>query len=313
MTLASLLPAKRSALLIDYDNAAGLFPKSQFVQRISNWLTWLREGRFDPSGRRRNFVEKRVYWHPTNGGQQPAFEQQGFICETCVYEGTMKKGVSAVDINLAMDAIDIAHRRKGGLDEIVILASDSDYVSLIERLKKKGLQTCIVVSSRDLSIVSYTGRADLVIPDEKLAEAADYVSRRKLTRTPQTQAKPAPSAKVAPKPTEKAVSATKPKPTPAKATAVAKPNSDINALAKMVEDIAIEHGGPVGRDKVMTRLTGKSAFPRAGLAGKMTYREFAEAVIKLRPVLGVIVYRGGQSVSIYKKRKQASGDQAKSA
>ena len=94
MTLASLLPAKRSALLIDYDNAAGLFPKSQFVQRISNWLTWLREGRFDPSGRRRKFVEKRVYWHPTNGGQQPAFEQHGFTCETCVYESAMKRGVS---------------------------------------------------------------------------------------------------------------------------------------------------------------------------------------------------------------------------
>jgi uncharacterized LabA/DUF88 family protein len=326
MTLASLLPAKRSALLIDYDNAAGLFPKSQFVQRISNWLTWLREGRFDPSGRRRKFVEKRVYWHPTNGGQQPAFEQHGFTCETCVYESAMKRGVSAVDINLAMDAIDIAHRRKGGLDEIIILASDSDYVSLIERLKKKGLQTCIVVSSRDVSIVSYTGRADLVIPDEKLAEAADYVSRRNPARTEAktkptqvtvaANAAPKPAAKTTPtpKPAAKATPAPKPaaKATPAPKLA-AKPDSDIAALAKTVEDIAIEHGGPVGRDKVMTQLTGRSAFPRAGLAGKATYREFAEAVVKLRPALGVIVYRGGQSVSIYKKRKQSGGEQAKSA
>lgn len=304
MTLARLLPAKKSALLIDYDNAAGLFPKQQFVQRISNWLTWLKEGRFDPKGRRRKFVEKRVYWHPVNGSQQPAFEHHGFLCETCVYETAAKKGVSAVDINLAMDAIDIAHRRKGALDEIIILASDSDYVSLIERLKKKGLQTCIVVSSRDVSIVSYTGRADLVIPDEKLAEAADYVSGRKPARVaPKTKSQTAaPSGKAAPRP---AAPAAKPA-NPALASAAAPAGDDLTALAKIVEEIAVEHGGPVGRDKVMTRLTGKNVFPRTGLAGKQTYREFAEAVAKLRPALGVIVYRGGQSVSIYKKRKQST-------
>ncbi|WP_395645820.1 NYN domain-containing protein [Terricaulis sp.] len=304
MVLSRLLPPKNSVLLIDYDNAAGLFPKQQFVQRISNWLAWLKDGKFDPKGRRRKFVEKRVYWHPTNGGQQPAFEHHGFYCETCVYETALKKGMSAVDINLAMDAIDVAHRRKGALQEIIILASDSDYVSLIDRLKKKGIQTCIVVSSRDKSIVSYTGRADLVIPDEKLAEAAEYVNGKK----PSAQAR-APAPPAAPKPaaappvnaaSKKAPAAAKPV---QNATAAASAATDVSALAARVEEVAQQHSGPVGRDKVMTHLTGKRTFPREGLAGKKTYREFAEAVVALRPQLGMIIYRGGQTVSIYRKRK----------
>lgn len=89
---------------------------------------------------------------------------------------------------------------------------------------------------------------------------------------------------------------------------------DMNVLAKIVEDLAHEHGGPVGREKVMAKLTGRKSFPNAGLCGKKTYREFAEAIVKLRPQLGMIIYRGGQTVSIYKKRKQpGAGGQAKTA
>jgi hypothetical protein len=212
--------------------------------------------------------------------------------------------MSAVDINLAMDAIDIAHRRKGGLQEIIILASDSDYVSLIERLKKRGLQTCIVVSSRDKSIVSYTGRADLVIPDEKLAEAAEYVNGKKPKPRSQAAARAAP----APKPAAAANAGSKKAASPAKPAqnstiAASAATPDINALAARVEEVAQQHSGPVGRDKVMTHLTGKRTFPREGFAGKKTYREFAEAVVALRPQLGMIIYRGGQTVSIYRKRK----------
>lgn len=316
MTLARLLPAKKSALLIDYDNAAGLFPKAQFVQRISNWLSWLKDGRFDPQGRRRRFVEKRVYWHPHNGGQQPAFEHHGFLCESCVYEADIKKGMSAVDINLAMDAIDIANKRKGSLDEIVILASDSDYVSLIERLKKKGLQTCIVVSSRDVSIVSYTGRADLVIPDEKLAEAADYVAGKKPVKAKAQQdaaSTVVPLSAQAKRDDRTAGKAPAPKSAPPAPTNADKNVPDLNVLAKLVEELAHEHGGPVGRDKVMSRLIGRKSFPAAGLCGKRTYREFAEAIVKLRPALGMLIYGNGQTVSIYKKRRQPGADQARSA
>lgn len=308
MVLARLLPPKTSALFIDYDNAAGLFPKQQFVQRISNWLKWLEDGRFDTKGRRRRFVDKRVYWHPTNSGQQPAFEHHGFTCETCVYETAGKKGMSAVDINLAMDAIDVANKRKQTLQEIVILASDSDYVSLIERLKKKGVQTCIVVSSRDVSVVSYTGRADLVIPDEKLAEAADYVSGRKKTVAAGSAAVAA-AANTVEKPKRAATPAKSPAASPA-APASSAAKLDINAAARMVEELAEVQGGPVGRDKVMTRLIGKRTFPAGGLCGKATYREFAEAIVKLRPQLGMLVYRDNKTVSIYRKRRTA---EAKSA
>lgn len=323
MALARLLPPKTSALLIDYDNAAGLFPKHQFVQRISNWLSWLKDGRFDPLGRRRRFVDKRVYWHPTNGGQQPAFEHHGFLCETCAYESGSKRGLSAVDINLAMDAIDIANKRKGALEEIVILASDSDYVSLIDKLKRKRIQTSIVVSSRDVSIVSYTGRADLVIPDEKLAEAADYVAGRRpanieRSKAPSSVVSMTAAAEVQSKSRSEQQSKSEQSADEAKAKGARVENKavapDMNVLAKIVEDLAHEHGGPVGREKVMAKLTGRKSFPNAGLCGKKTYREFAEAIVKLRPQLGMIIYRGGQTVSIYKKRKQpGAGGQAKTA
>ena len=309
MVLARLLPPKTSALFIDFDNAAGLFPKQQFVQRISNWLKWLEDGRFDPKGRRRKFIEKRVYWHPTNGGQAPAFEHHGFACETCVYETAGKKGMSAVDINLAMDAIDVANKRKQALQEIVILASDSDYVSLIERLKKKGIQTCIVVSSRDVSVISYTGRADLVIPDEKLAEAADYVSGRKKAAVP-TGTAPAVAVKAA-APAKPARGAPAKSAAPAPAPASTASKLDLPGAAKIVEELAEQQGGPVGRDKVMTRLIGKRVFPAAGLCGKASYREFAEAIVKLRPQLGMLVYANGKTVSIYRKRRTPSD--AKSA
>ncbi|MGH6951999.1 MAG: NYN domain-containing protein [Vitreimonas sp.] len=172
-----LLGKTKSALLIDYDNVTPFFRNEKLSGRIGNWLSWLEDGQFDPQRRRRNFLLKKVFWHKRYADEQPAFEHYEFKTETCVYAAGGKQGQSAVDLHLAMDAIEVAHDLNG-LREMIILASDSDYLPLIERLKAKGLQTAIVVSERDASRI-YNGKADLTITEDHLRAALSYVRARR--------------------------------------------------------------------------------------------------------------------------------------
>ncbi len=167
----------KSALLIDYDNVTPFFRNEKLSGRIGNWLSWLEDGQFDPQRRRRNFLLKKVFWHKRYADEQPAFEHYDFKTKTCVYAAGGKQGQSAVDLNLAMDAIEAA-KDLNGLREMIILASDSDYLPLIERLKAMGLQTAIVVSERDASRI-YNGKADLTITEDDLRSALSYVRARK--------------------------------------------------------------------------------------------------------------------------------------
>jgi hypothetical protein len=187
----------KSALLIDYDNVTPFFRNEKLSGRIGNWLSWLEDGQFDPQRRRRNFLLKKVFWHKRYADEQPAFEHYAFKTETCVYAAGGKQGQSAVDLHLAMDAIEAANDLNG-LREMIILASDSDYLPLIERLKAKGLQTAIVVSERDASRI-YNGRADITITEDHLRSALSYVRARRaapLRSQPKSEPeapKPAPS------------------------------------------------------------------------------------------------------------------------
>lgn len=172
-----LLGKTRSALLIDYDNVTPFFRNEKLSGRIGNWLSWLEDGQFDPQRRRRNFLLKKVFWHKRYADEQPAFEHYDFKTETCVYAAGGKQGQSAVDLYLAMDAIEAANDLSG-LREMIILASDSDYLPLIERLKAKGIRTAIVVSERDASRI-YNGKADLTITEDELRFALSYVRARR--------------------------------------------------------------------------------------------------------------------------------------
>jgi uncharacterized LabA/DUF88 family protein len=188
----------KSALLIDYDNVTPFFRNEKLSGRIGNWLSWLEDGQFDPAGKRRNFVLKKVFWHKRYADEQPAFEHYDFATQTCVYAAGGKQGQSAVDLNLAMDAIEASNRIRN-LREMIILASDSDYLPLIERLREKHIQTVIVVSERDASRV-YNGRADITITEEKLRSALSYVrQRRGVLLKPASEAKARTQTKPAPK------------------------------------------------------------------------------------------------------------------
>src|SRR5262245_11538944 len=167
----------KSALLIDYDNVTPFFRNEKLSGRIGNWLSWLEDGQFDPQRRRRNFLLKKVFWHKRYADEQPAFEHYEFKTQTCVYAAGGKQGQSAVDLYLAMDAVEAANDLSG-LREMIILASDSDYLPLIERLKAKGLHTAIVVSERDASRI-YNGKADLTITEDGLRSALSYVRARR--------------------------------------------------------------------------------------------------------------------------------------
>jgi hypothetical protein len=181
----------KSALLIDYDNVTPFFRNEKLSGRIGNWLSWLEDGQFDPQRRRRNFLLKKVFWHKRYADEQPAFEHYEFKTETCVYAAGGKQGQSAVDLYLAMDAIEAVHELNG-LREMIILASDSDYLPLIERLKARNIQTVIVVSERDASRI-YNDKADLTITEDGLRSALSYVRSKRPLAAP----KPAAKAKIA--------------------------------------------------------------------------------------------------------------------
>ena len=189
----------KSALLIDYDNVTPFFRNEKLSGRIGNWLSWLEDGQFDPQRRRRNFLLKKVFWHKRYADEQPAFEHYDFKTQTCVYAAGGKQGQSAVDLYLAMDAVEAANDLSG-LREMIILASDSDYLPLIERLKAKGIQTAIVVSERDASRI-YNGKADLTITEDGLRAALSYVRSKRPSAAAKLAGKAA--AEPAPKPAPK--------------------------------------------------------------------------------------------------------------
>src|SRR5262249_46390378 len=139
-------------LFIDYDNADQYFPDGGLAGRIGNWLAWLEDGRFDSKGRRRKFLEKRVYWHPRHQLVEAAFAAHGFKTKACAAIAQGKRGKSAVDLHLAVESIEAAAYTRG-LKEIIVIAGDSDYAPLLERLKARGVATCIVYDGRPSSAI----------------------------------------------------------------------------------------------------------------------------------------------------------------
>ncbi len=253
----------KSVLLIDYDNVTPFFKQEKLAGRVGNWLSWLEDGQFDPSGRKREFLLKKVFWHKRYAEEQPAFEHYAFKTETCVYAAGGKKGQSAVDLHLAMDAIE-ATRDLKGVQEMIILASDSDYMPLIEKLKARGLKSAIIVSQRDASRL-YNGKADFTISEDDLRAALSYV-RSKGNQKPPVAAKPAKAASVS------------------KATQQLVPGGpfDLNRAAELVANVLVHRGGkPLGLRDVGAALQSEPAFAgdRTWL-GLTTFEAFATEIAK---------------------------------
>ncbi|MBY0564159.1 MAG: NYN domain-containing protein [Hyphomonadaceae bacterium] len=183
----------RSALFVDYDNFKGL-PNLPIGRSVANWVAWLEDGKF-ADGRRRRFLRKAAYWHPTNAGQLSEFSLLGFQTRECVYVAGRKAKTSAVDLYLAIDAVALACARKPP-HEIIILASDSDYFPIVELLNEKGIRSVVVRAERDASH-NYEGVAQHLITEADLAEACTYQRRRPWWARLFARRKPVPTAAIA--------------------------------------------------------------------------------------------------------------------
>lgn len=193
---SALFPV-RSAIFVDYDNFRSL--ARPLATSIPNWFAWLEDGKF-ADGRRRRFVQKNAYWHPVNGTQEDEFKALGFKTKDCIYLAGNKINTSAVDLHLAIDAVALACSRKPP-QEIIILASDSDYFPIIELLNEKQVRSVIVLTSRDASH-NYEGVATALIRATDLQEACAYARKptlwSRLRRQPSVKAAPmAPPDRVA--------------------------------------------------------------------------------------------------------------------
>jgi hypothetical protein len=155
----------RSALYIDFENVP-LPPDS-----IANWLAWLEDGVFDSSGRKRRFLQKRVYWNSHAERHRAMFERHGIAPILIGKYSGLKNGA---DIRMAMDVIETTYTRSE-IDEFILLTGDSDFVPVLERLRLKAKLSAIVATEHRPNIhTTYHRRADILIPSRRLTEAAQY-------------------------------------------------------------------------------------------------------------------------------------------
>lgn len=300
----------RSALFVDYDNVAPRFANFAFSGRIGNWLAWLEAGEFDPSKRRRKFLRKAVFMHPVHESEQPAFHQFGFVSQTCVYASGLKREQSAVDLHLAVDAIDTACTVRS-LKEAVILATDTDYVPVIALLKKKGIRTTIMVFEGDRSETAYNGIADLVISVDEMNGALSYVRTRDGVVVPDQSGAPsargrgkhptlaAPTIeekrearkakKKASPPPPPALGKTKPVPTPVPI--------NMEVVAQAVLAVAKSQPNlPVGRARVIKELRRIAPLTPSGPTawyGRGTYEAVVAELASIKSELSVRTEQGG--------------------
>jgi uncharacterized LabA/DUF88 family protein len=167
----------KSALLIDFDNIAGLVGARNFVDCIEQWMAWLEDGQFDAAGRKRQFMQKRVYWNLQFEQFQGRFEQMGFAALTC--RSLVKRKKSNADMILALDALESAFGNDS-VEEYVFLTTDTDFVPLLERLGGMDKDTVITIAEGTASEREYPRHADIVIPSQAFKGAFSYQRPRKL-------------------------------------------------------------------------------------------------------------------------------------
>ncbi len=173
------MPRVKSVLLVDFDNIYGATSDGMrddvLVSKLSNWLLWLEDGALSPRGRRR-FLVKRVYWNRPFNHFRADFEAAGFeafVCEALA-KRKVSAGKSSADIVMTMDAIEIAQTIRG-VDEIILLTTDSDFVPVVNRLQRLGLRIVTAGKEIDQTYTLYSQHADAVIHMGALREAFGYV------------------------------------------------------------------------------------------------------------------------------------------
>ena len=164
----------KSVLLVDFDNifaATGI----ALVDTLPNWLLWLSDGAMSEKGRRRKFLSKRVYWNSQYDVHREAFEAAGFEAFNCRAHAKTKiaSGKSSADIVMTMDAIELRQTLRG-LDEVILLTTDSDFVPVVNRLQVGGLRVVTAGKETDPTYELYSAHADSVAHIGAIKAAFDY-------------------------------------------------------------------------------------------------------------------------------------------
>ncbi len=228
----------KSALLLDLDNLGG----KRLGESIDNWVAWIEDGLFSKTERPRKLLDKRVYWNGVTDKPRAPFEAKGFKAFACRSESTVKvrANKSSADVVMTIDAMEIAHTLKG-VQEVILLTSDTDFVPLVNKLQEMKLKVVVVGKVSDSSTAIFRKWAEEVISDEDLHAAYDY--QRPLKK----RAKREPLATPPPPPIAVAPAATSPPPTPAKKATPSKRKRakqqqqfDLQPAAKAVLDVAMQ-------------------------------------------------------------------------
>jgi hypothetical protein len=165
----------QSALFIDHENVGGLCPP----ETIENWIAWLEDGEFD-GGRRRRFVDKRVYWNPSALKHEKVFAASGFKPILCEKFRRLKNGA---DIRIALDIAETIATSKR-IKEFILFTKDTDFVPVLQRLRIYERRTVVLVDEDQGEVYgTYKQHADVVVPVRLFKEAPAYRRPERWART----------------------------------------------------------------------------------------------------------------------------------
>jgi hypothetical protein len=156
---------KRSALFIDFQNIAGQLG-SDFAASMPAWLAWLEDGAFEPSGRARRLIERRIYCDAPNHKKHAAtFAQYDFVAVP-----------TAADLTIALDALETTYLSKR-IKEYIVFTVDQDFAPLLEKLGDRQKDRVVTIQEGTPSAANFPDRADIVIPLKDLRAAFTYKRR----------------------------------------------------------------------------------------------------------------------------------------
>ncbi len=291
----------RSALYIDFENLP-LPPEA-----IANWLAWLEDGVFDTSGRRRRFLQKRVYWNSHAERHRELFERHGFVSILIGKFSGLKNGA---DIRMAMDVVEATYTRSE-IDEYILLTGDSDFVPVLDRLREKTKRSAIVATEHRPNIhTTYHLHADVLISARRLATEAPQYRRpgpgflaRLFQRSDPTQSPARPKPAVAKAPVAaRAAGSLRPPPellpkAPSKVAPLHEPHPAIDsALARVVDLLSRQPRNYMAQKRVLAELDQVPGFKRQGgsaYLGLGDYRTLMRELAKRDKRITVVGQPGG--------------------
>jgi uncharacterized LabA/DUF88 family protein len=301
----------KSALFIDFDNIVQIVGRD-FADSIPRWLAWLEDGQFEEQERKRTFETKRVYWNSHNEVHRKTFEGHGFEAQTCPHRIRSKK--SSADMVIAIDVIETIFGKKN-IEEFVLLSTDTDFVTLIDKLGE--LDRSVIASANERIPTVFTvfsDHADGVIPMYALRGAMTYERARKsfsgfLKSKSNTQNKriKADASTALDVLDAKSTADTKASPRVAKKTTSKTGHADQQALLESVGEQLAQMarstpGLPLGRGTVIRALEKRvPQFKTSGAFGFLgcgSYAQMIERIAATRTELQLIKYKDGGMVIV---------------